>query len=228
MASASAAGCFSSTSRPVVSCWTSSGIPETRVLTTGQPVAMASISATGMPSRLPSGATSEGSTNRAASPIHRRTTSCGCAPQNSILSATPRVCASARNDASSGPEPSRRHWKSTPRACSNESASTSVAKPLIGSSRPTVRICSGKRPSGCQGFARRSTPQWITCSLSRACAVSRSLSHSTLKREMVMATAASWILRAISCRSMKMSCAWQVKPNGTPRTRDSVQAAVDG
>ena len=73
MAAASPSGSCGSTSRPVTPSWTSSGMPERRVATTGTPLAIASISATGMPSILPLGSRTEGSAKARASASVART-----------------------------------------------------------------------------------------------------------------------------------------------------------
>ena len=73
-----------------------------------------------------------------------------------------------------------------------------------------------------------STPQCTTFNRCAAFAATLACSQSMLYREMVTASAASSILRTSNWRSMKMSWAWQVKPNGLSNRRPSAQATVEG
>ena len=84
---------------------TSSGMPDSRVATTGTPAAIASINATGMPSILPLGSRTEGNAKTLASPSLARTSSEDFAPSSRTRSATPSSPARARMRSRSGPSP---------------------------------------------------------------------------------------------------------------------------
>ncbi len=83
----------------------SSGIPEMRVDTTGTPMAMASASTFGMPSRSPSVVTRGASTNTSARAIAASASVCGTAPASVTRSPRPRLSRSSSSSARSGPSP---------------------------------------------------------------------------------------------------------------------------
>ena len=76
---------------PDSSSRTSSGIPERRLAITGRPLAIASISATGMPSWRPSAAVRLGRTKASASPRRSATSGSGRFPWKRIATLDPEV-----------------------------------------------------------------------------------------------------------------------------------------
>ncbi|MEI8234857.1 MAG: hypothetical protein WCH57_09260 [Verrucomicrobiota bacterium] len=126
-APASASGSRSPTSNPVSPWVTISGIPASRVETTGKPAAMASAMTVGSVSMPPPGSLAQARTKRADALNNRRTSSWGWGPARRTHSPTPRSAMRARRDSSSGPPPTITHSKSRPRPRKRAQASIKVA-----------------------------------------------------------------------------------------------------
>src|SRR4051794_2406128 len=159
------------TSAPVTPSTTSSGIPDRRLATTGRPLAIASMSTTGMPSRLPDFVGTLGATRTSTSWWSREIADRSRAPRSSTRSLSPAEWIRFARSPRRGPSPTIRTCTSTPSATSERHASIRTAWPLRGVSDPTWRIsraCARVRTVWSSGGWKTdvSTPQWMTRILS--------------------------------------------------------------
>ena len=122
-ACASASSSPGGTSRPLTPSVTSSGMPDSRLATTGRPLAIASMRTTGMPSRLPPwvGTLGAASTSDAASSA--ATASLVIRPTRVTRSPRPYSSMRAWSASRSGPSPMNRHVNATPRSARRRQAS---------------------------------------------------------------------------------------------------------
>ena len=122
IAADSAAASPGLTSSPPLPCAMNSGIAENRVETMARFWLAASISTLGSPSRSPSAAARDGSTNRSASRSAAITAPCAEAPRHSMRASRPSFAARAFSAAFSGPPPM---WMKRQFSAAGRSASAS-------------------------------------------------------------------------------------------------------
>src|SRR5437879_5139894 len=138
MASASAGGSSGGTRSPLTPSTTSSGIPETPVVTTGRPHAIASTSTFGMPSRSPSSATRQGRQKTVARRYSSSSAACPRGPARRTASVMPRAAIRRRTSAPCALlSPTMVALTATPCARRSAQASTRTSKPFFGTRRPT-------------------------------------------------------------------------------------------
>ncbi len=129
-------------SSPLLSCSTSSGMPDTREDMTGIPMPMASISATGMPSRSPFAASMQGRTNMEACEVSSRSSSGRSAPRISTRPRRPRLEIRDRYLSSSEPSvsaPAMTHFQSERLEARISQASTRTGSPFFSASPLAVQ-----------------------------------------------------------------------------------------
>lgn len=140
MASASAWAFSGGTSRPVLPWSMSSGMPAMVVLMTARPVAMASISALGIPSIIPSFCTIDGSTKNVVSFSSLATSASGCAPRRWTQSWRFLSWIMRASSSRIGPVPTRLQSKTWPWSRRMRQASMRYGSPLYGRCEATQRM----------------------------------------------------------------------------------------
>ena len=217
IASASAAGSSGGTSRPVSPSRTSSGTPETAQLTTGRPVASASMNTVGMPSMSPVRSRRHGMTKTCAASSARATSSCGFGPgelDDVPGGAGARSCASSTGR--SGPSPisvevdaARRDPAAVRRrraACRGPSSPGSAPR----------RACGGASPSAGGGSARKSAVGIPTYTVDTR---SRSRFRQTGSQEIARVVAHREHPRGMSAASSRASRSAAAAPSSRCRRR---------
>ena len=153
-----------SASSPVSPSATSSGIPDSRVATTGTPAASASMSATGTPSICPLPRDHAGQHEQVRPVSRSRTASSRMVPWNRTRSAMPSSRALRSSSARSGPPPTRSSSHALELAASRPARRAAPAWPLYSWRLATHSARTGPSGGTARGLNRSadvSMPLWI-------------------------------------------------------------------
>ncbi len=131
------------TSRPVTPSTTDSGIPASRVETTGRAKAIASMMTVGKTSLAPSESTTLANAKMSQLRSFEKTSAWESEPQSSTRRASFKRAIIASSFSRSGPSPTISQRKSKFRRSSSAQASSRISKPLNGTRRPILRILVG-------------------------------------------------------------------------------------